>query len=136
MIELDENGNIPAPPTLGVVYRLEDNFQEGYNYISAATVEELEKKKDMVKKYTTFRDWVFVGSAVEARVECMRRNKQVVRLSREEVRSKTVTALAKRFFDVETMELQNMDQYTFHEVSGTSIRRALEEAYNCGRDSQ
>lgn len=49
--------------------------------------------------------------------------------------NKTVEAIAKKHFQIETMEVRNMDSLDFYEVSITSIREALTEAYQAGVDS-
>jgi len=45
------------------------------------------------------------------------------------------TKIAKEIFDLETLEARNMDSLDFHELSVWEIRKALEAAYNAGREA-
>ncbi|XHR30397.1 MAG: DUF6900 domain-containing protein [Chthoniobacteraceae bacterium] len=43
--------------------------------------------------------------------------------------------IAKELLDIETLETRNMDSLDFHELSVLEIRKALEAAYNAGREA-
>jgi hypothetical protein len=131
MIELDENGNIPSPGIFGAVYRLEDDFQEGYNVTDAPTLEILANKKKEIEKYSSFRGWVFEGSKSDALTLCYSRNKSVRRLTHSEVKKLTVDQLANQFFGLEAESKEVICTST-----SETIRIALKEAYERGRDSR
>lgn len=48
---------------------------------------------------------------------------------------KIIVEIAKKFFDVETLQTRNLDRLDFHEVSVGSMKAALEAAYKAGQDS-
>ena len=48
-------------------------------------------------------------------------------------RAAVIDKLAALYLGVETLEVRGRDSLDFHDLSVTSIRRALEEAYEAGR---
>lgn len=48
---------------------------------------------------------------------------------------KIIVEIAKKFFDVETLQTRNLDRLDFHEVSVGSMKAALDAAYKAGQDS-
>ena len=48
-------------------------------------------------------------------------------------RAAVVGKLAALYLGIETLEVRGNDSLDFHDLSATSIRRALEEAYDAGR---
>ena len=47
----------------------------------------------------------------------------------------TIDKIAREILDLETLETRNMDGLDFHELSVWEIRKALEAAYNAGREA-
>ena len=47
----------------------------------------------------------------------------------------TIEKIAHEILDLETLETRNMDGLDFHELSVWEIRKALEAAYNAGREA-
>ncbi|MBT62910.1 MAG: hypothetical protein CML13_06825 [Puniceicoccaceae bacterium] len=47
----------------------------------------------------------------------------------------TIERIAKKHFDVETMDTRNRDRLDFYDCGIWSIKAALEEAYKCGQKS-
>jgi len=46
-----------------------------------------------------------------------------------------LTRLAKKYLDIETLKIRNMDSLDFYDVSVWSVRSALEAAYMAGVDA-
>ncbi len=51
---------------------------------------------------------------------------------REQARAKLLEGLAKKHFDVETLETRKMDDLDFYDVAIWSIKAALNEAFEVG----
>lgn len=49
--------------------------------------------------------------------------------------AKTIQEIAREILNLETLETRNMDSLDFHDMSVWDIRKALEAAYNAGRES-
>ena len=47
----------------------------------------------------------------------------------------TIEKIAHEILDLETLETRNMDSLDFHDLAVWEIRKALEAAYNAGRDT-
>ena len=47
----------------------------------------------------------------------------------------TIEKIAKEILDLETLETRRMDSLDFHDLAVWEIRKALEAAYNAGRDA-
>ena len=47
----------------------------------------------------------------------------------------TIEKIAREILDLETLETRKMDSLDFHDIAVWEIRKALEAAYNAGRDS-
>ena len=48
---------------------------------------------------------------------------------------KKIIEIAKKYFDVETLEKRNRDSLDFYDVSISSIKAALEAAYRAGQEN-
>jgi hypothetical protein len=48
---------------------------------------------------------------------------------------KKIIEIAKKYFNVETLETRNRDSLDFHDVSVSSIKAALEAAYKAGQEN-
>jgi hypothetical protein len=51
-------------------------------------------------------------------------------MSKDEI----IVEIAKKYFNVETLEKRKMDRLDFHEVSVWSMKSALEAAYKAGQE--
>ena len=47
----------------------------------------------------------------------------------------TIEKIAREILDLETLETRKMDSLDFHDMAVWEIRKALEAAYNAGRES-
>ena len=47
----------------------------------------------------------------------------------------TIEKIAREILDLETLETRKMDSLDFHDMAVWEIRKALEAAYNAGRDA-
>jgi len=47
----------------------------------------------------------------------------------------TIEKIAREVLDLETLETRKMDSLDFHDLAVWEIRKALEAAYNAGRDA-
>ena len=53
-----------------------------------------------------------------------------------QTRDQTLTDIATKILDLETLDTRNSDRLDFHELAVWQIKKALEAAYSAGREAK